>query len=94
MRKRRILFNRDSECLQPLLSLIEEQNKRTLVLWALEYAGELCSKFEAKYPNEGRPRRAIDICREWSQGKVKMPVAKKAIHAAYNAATDITDDII
>jgi hypothetical protein len=91
---KRILYNRDSKCLQPLLSLIEKQKKRTLVLWALEYAEELATKFETKYPNEQRPREAINACRRWAHGEVKMPVAKKAIHAAHNAATEIAEDIV
>ena len=93
-RLRKILFNRDSECLQPLLTLIEKQKHRTLVLWALEYADELANKFETKYPNETRPREVVNACRAWARGEVKMPFAKKAIHAAHNAATEITDDIV
>lgn len=91
---KRILFSRDSDCLQPLLALIEKQKHRTLVLWALEYAEDLLKKFEAKYPSEDRPRKAIEACRAWVQGDIKMPVAKKAIHAAHNAATEIYDDIV
>ena len=91
---RKILFSRESDCLQPLLSLIEKQKHRTLVLWALEYAEELAHKFERKYPDEHRPREAVESCRAWAQGSVKMPIAKKAIHAAHNAATEIADDIV
>jgi len=91
---KRILFSRDSDCLQPLLTLIENQKHRTLVLWALEYAEELANKFETKYPNETRPREAVNACRAWAHGEVKMPFAKKAIHAAHNAATEIADDIV
>lgn len=32
-RKNQILFSRDSECLQPLIRLIEMQTHRTLVMW-------------------------------------------------------------
>ena len=94
MRMRKILFDRNSECLQPLLALIEKQKHRTLVLWALEYADELTNRFEEKYPDEHRPREAVKISKAWAQGKVKMPVAKKAIHAEHNAATQISDDIV
>jgi hypothetical protein len=94
MKMRRVLFDRNSECLQPLLGLIEKQKHRTLVLWATEYAEDLAKKFETKYPNELRPREAIEICRAWARGDVKMPVARKAILAAHNAATEISDDII
>lgn len=91
---KKILYTRDSECLQPLLRLIEEQKHRTLVLWALEYADELAARFEEKYPDEARPRQAVDACRAWAQGAVKMPVAKAAIHAALSAAAGIADDVV
>jgi len=32
----KILFSRDSECLHDLISLIQKQNHRTLVMWALD----------------------------------------------------------
>lgn len=89
---RKILFDRESDCLQPLLGLIEKQTHRALVLWALEYAEGLADRFEAKYPEERRPREAIDACRAWSQGEIKMPLAKKAIHAAHGAAAALADD--
>lgn len=89
---RKILFDRKSDCLQPLLALIEEQNHRTLVLWALEYAEKLVEKFETKYPEETRPRQAVEACRAWSRGEIKMPAAKKAIHAVHHAATQMSDD--
>lgn len=91
---KKILYDRKSDCLQPLLRLIENQKHRTLVLWALEYAEELSDKFESKYPNETRPRKAVETCREWARGIIKMPAAKKAIHSAHNAAAEITDDIV
>ncbi len=91
---KKLLFNRESDCLQPLLSLIEKQNHRTLVLWAFEYAEGLADKFEMKYPDELRPRQAIDTCKAWARGEVKMPIAKKAILAAHSAATEIADDIV
>lgn len=94
MAVKRILFNRESDSLQPLLAVIRQQKHKTLVLWALEYAEELADRFEEKYPGEVRPRAAVDACVAWSRGEIKMPVAKKAIHAAHNAAAEIADDIV
>ncbi len=89
---RRILFDRSSECLQPLLSLIEQQKHRTLVLWALEYADALAGQFDKKYPDDPRPRQAVEAGTLWAQGFIKMPVAKPAILAAHRAAADIAED--
>jgi len=73
---------------------MEQQKHRTLVLWALEYAEELLVRFEQQYSNELRPRNAVETGRDWAQGVVKMQVAKKAIHAVHNAASEIADDLV
>lgn len=91
---RRILFSRESECLWPLLSLIEKQKHRTVVLWALEYAEDLLQKFEAKYGDEKRPRQAVEVCKLWARGEIKMPAARKAILAAHSVAKEISDDFV
>jgi hypothetical protein len=85
---RKLLFSRESECIQPLRYLIEKQTHKTLVLWALDCAPRFLDIFEKDYPNETRPRELIQIAKLWAKGEVKMPLAKKAIHAAHNAATD------
>lgn len=85
---RKLLFSRDSECIQPIRSLIEQQKHRTLVMWALECAPRILEVFEKQFPNDPRPRQALETARAWARGEVKMPIAKKAIHAAHNAATE------
>ena len=91
-RGNQILFSRDSECLQELISLIEVQKHRTLVMWALECAQEPLRNFESKYPNESRPRRALELCEAWAKGKIKMTVAKRAILDAHAVAKEIDDE--
>ncbi len=87
----KILFSKDSECLHDLIGLMENQKHVTLVVWALECAKETLSRFEGKYPNEPRPRMALELCEEWARGNIKMPVAKKAILAAHAVAKEIDD---
>lgn len=89
---RKLLFSRDSECIQPLRELIEKQKHRTLAMWAVDCAGPVLAVFEARYPEEKRPREAIEAAMAWMRGEIKMPVAKKAIHAAHNAATEVEHD--
>ena len=38
--KRQVLFAKDSDFLSDLRLLLEEQDRRTVILWALELAGE------------------------------------------------------
>ena len=85
---RKILFSRESACIQPLRCLIEKQTHKTLVLWALDCAPRFLEIFERDFPDDTRPRELIGIAQMWAEGKVKMPIAKKAIHAAHHAATE------
>ena len=69
----KILFSRDSQCLQELIELIQLQNHRTLVMWALDCAKVPLKQFEAKYPDEHLLRTSLKLCEAWARGKVKMP---------------------
>ena len=91
-KKNKILFSRDSQCLQELIKLIEIQNHRTIVMWALDCAKITLGRFEEKYPNELRPRTALELSELWARGKIKMPMAKKAILDAHAVAKEIKDE--
>jgi len=90
-KRNKILFSRDSRCLQELIKLIQLQNHRTLVMWALDCAKLPLEQFEAKYPDERRPRICLELCEAWARGKIKMPAAKKAILNSHAAAKEIND---
>ncbi|WP_079479073.1 putative immunity protein [Halobacillus salinus] len=90
-KKNKLLFTRDSLCLQELKKLIQEQKHRTLVLWALDSAQASLDKFEAKYPDEQRPRICLELCEKWARGQVKMPAAKRAILDAHAVAKELDD---
>src|SRR5665647_3459829 len=91
-KKNKILFSHDSQCLQELIKLIEIQNHRAIVMWALDCAKITLGRFEEKYPNELRPRTALELSELWARGKIKMPMAKKAILDAHAVAKEINDD--
>lgn len=90
-KKNQILFNRQSECLQVLKTLIEQQKHRTIVLWALDCAKIPLARIEEKYPNEPRPRVTLEVSEAWSSGRIKMPIAKRAILDAHAVAKEIDD---
>lgn len=92
-KKNKVLFSRDSECLQGLRTLIERQKHRTLVMWALDCAKAPLAQFEEKYPCELRPRIALELCQAWARGKIKMPAAKQAILDAHAVAKEINDSV-
>lgn len=78
-KKRKILFSKSSECLFPLQNQLDMVDKKTAVLWSLSFAEEAAEKLSARYPDESAPCDALVLTRLWAQGKVKMPVAKRAI---------------
>ena len=90
-KRNKILFSRDSQCLQELIKLIQLQNHRILVMWALDCAKLPLEQFEAKYPDERRPRTCLELCEAWARGKIKMPMAKRAILDSHAAAKKIDD---
>lgn len=90
-KRNKILFSRDSQCLQELIKLIEIQNHRTLVMWALDSAKLPLTQFEAKYPAELRPRTCLELSEAWARGKVKMSIAKRAILDSHAVAKVIDD---
>ncbi|MDR1159405.1 MAG: hypothetical protein LBK69_02150 [Syntrophomonadaceae bacterium] len=88
-RKNQILFAKDSEFLQDLIYLIQEQNHRTMVLWALEFADEAVQKLTVRHPGEKRFEEAVTATKDWASGKVKMPFAKRAILQVHAVAKEI-----
>jgi len=90
-KRNKILFSRDSQCLQELINLIHIQNHRTLVMWALDCTKLPLKQFEAKYPDELRPRKSLELCEAWARGKIKMPIAKQAILDTHAVAKKIDD---
>ena len=86
---RQLLFSRESESLQDLIRLIEKQKHRTLVMWAYDCAKVPLALFEAKYPDELRPRKAMELSEAWARGTIKMPEARRAILDAHKAAKEI-----
>ena len=92
-RKNQVLFNRDSACLQELLSMIRQQKHRTLVLWAFQCAEPITDILKERYPRDRRPKEALRLCRLWAAGEVKMPEAKRALLAAHAMAKELDDPV-
>ena len=88
-RKNQVLFAKDSEFIADLAALIQEQNHRTMVLWAFEFADETVRKLLERYPNEKRLESAVLASKDWAAGKLKMPVAQRAILQAHAVAKEI-----
>jgi len=66
--------------------------QRLLAVWAAECAERVLPLFEEKYPEDYRPRRAIESCREWIRTGVfsmkDVRMASLSSHAAARMAQD------
>lgn len=88
-RGNQLLFAEDSALLADLNALIQEQNRRTLALWAFELADEAVQTLSERYADETRLKTAVQLSREWAAANVKMPVAKQAILQAHAVAKEL-----
>ena len=90
-KKNQVLFSKNSEYLQDLIMLFETQNHRVMALWAFEFASESIAKLEEKYPEEKRPREALETVKDWASGKIKMRLAQRKILDCHAFAKEIKD---
>lgn len=89
-RKNQVLFTKDSTYLQDLAMLLQTQDHRAVVLWAFDLAAESMDQLAEKYPDERRPREALEAARAWAAGKVKMPLAQRKILDCHALAKEIS----
>lgn len=92
-RDNKVLFSRDSPLLQELNDLISCKNHRALVLWALDFAQESVEDFETRYPDEPRPREALQAAHDWAAGTIKMRPAQRAIIDCHAVAKELESPV-
>ena len=90
---RKMLSDISAPYLQSLMQCIETQSKETLANWSIAYArAHILPIYEKAYPNDARPKSALDAAEDWLQGKVKLPYVKGIIlnqcHAAAREAEE------
>lgn len=65
----------------------DKQDQRLMATWAADCAERVLPFFEKAYPNDDRPRKAIETCRTWVRtGVFKMAEIRGASLAAHAAA--------
>jgi hypothetical protein len=73
--------------------LVEEIDQKTLALWAIECATRVLPYFEEAYPDDRRPRQAVETLQEWIRtGVFEMAVIRKASLDSHAAARDVGED--
>lgn len=89
-RNKRLLFLPNDPFLQELALALGGQDRRTVILWALGLAAESVAQLEARHPGDRRPRAALDAAWLWARGRLKMPVAQRAILDCHAMAKEVT----
>ncbi|WP_415785982.1 putative immunity protein [Deinococcus saxicola] len=62
-----------------------------LALWAADCAAHVLEAFEARHPQDDRPRKAIEAARAWAHDDLSMAEARAAAFASHAAAREVSD---
>jgi len=75
------------------LGLVEETDKKTLAFWAIDCVERVMPYFEDKYPDDHRPREAIQALQDWIRtGKFSMKTIRGASLTSHAAAREVGED--
>ena len=90
MRKSKFSITHTDEA---ILELVRRTDHKTLAVWAVDCVERVMPYFEEEYPEDHRPRNAIEACREWVRtGVFKMADIRKAALASHAAAREVGED--
>ncbi len=73
--------------------LLDDDTHRRLASWAADCAEHVLPLFDARCPDDPRPRMAIETARAWSRGEVSVAQAREASVAAHAAARSASDPV-
>ena len=71
--------------------LLDVAGHRLLASWAADCAEHVLALFTVKYPEDDRPRQAIETARAWSRGEATVGDARQAAFATHAAARSASD---
>jgi hypothetical protein len=76
-----------------ILALVSKTDHKTLALWAIGCAERVMPYFEEKYPEDNRPRKAMETLQAWiNTGVFKMAVIRNASLDSHAAAREVGED--
>jgi hypothetical protein len=86
---KKMYSNLDHPLVMQLMRLIETQSKQTLVNWCCDYALKfMLPVYQKYYPDDKRPFEAVCAAKDWLDGKMKLPEAKKYILTCHESARE------
>jgi hypothetical protein len=65
---------------------VDRGDQRSLALWAAGCAGHVLRCFEEAYPQDDRPRNAVEAAHAWARDEIRVGEARFAAVAAHAAA--------
>ncbi len=72
-----------------------KENQKLLAVWALDCAEHVLPLFEKAFPNDNRPRKAIEIGRKWIlTGAFRMSEIRGASLSAHASAKDAKENSV
>ena len=78
---------------EAMVALIQATDQKTLAVWAIDCAERVLHYFEKQFPEDQRPRRAIEALQVWLQtGVFTMAGIRKASLDSHAAARDVGAD--
>jgi hypothetical protein len=88
--KRRIIAVTNLD--EPIEELVRKTDHTTLAIWAADCAERVLPYFEETYPEDTRPRKAIEAIREWARtGVFRMADVRRTALAAHAAAREVPE---
>jgi len=76
-----------------MMKKYSKEDQRSLATWAADCAERVLPFYEKAYPEDDRPRKAIEACRTWVRtGVFKMADIRKASLAAHAAAREAKEN--
>jgi hypothetical protein len=76
-----------------IVQIIKKTDKKILAIWATDCAKRVLPYFEKKFPNDFRPRHALETLKVWiDTGIFKMAVIRKASLDSHAAARSVGED--
>lgn len=75
------------------VALVNQTDQKTLAVWAIDCAERVLPYFEQEYPDDHRPRDALQTLQTWiDTGVFRMQVIRKASLASHAAAREVGED--
>lgn len=76
-----------------MVELMAQTDHKTLAVWAMACAERVMPYFENAFPDDPRPRQALEACERWVEtGEFSMAVIRAASLGAHAAAREVGAD--